>query len=84
MSATGIGAPVRRIEDFRFLTGRGTYTDDLNQPNQAHAYILRSPHPHAKIISIDKRYPGHARYRRFGGLSQHHGEHGAPAGGDSR
>ncbi|MCX7355422.1 MAG: xanthine dehydrogenase family protein molybdopterin-binding subunit [Alphaproteobacteria bacterium] len=52
MSATGIGAPVRRVEDFRFLTGRGTYTDDLNQPNQTHAYILRSPHPHARIKGI--------------------------------
>ena len=30
MADTGIGAPVQRKEDFRFLTGRGTYTDDIN------------------------------------------------------
>ncbi len=62
MADTGIGASVRRKEDFRFLTGRGTYTDDINRPNQAHAYFLRSPHAHAKIKSIDvaaaKKAPG--------------------------
>lgn len=50
---TGIGAAVRRREDLRFLTGRGTYTDDINRPGQLHAYILRSPHAHARILSID-------------------------------
>jgi carbon-monoxide dehydrogenase large subunit len=50
---TGIGAPVRRREDFRFLTGQGNYTDDIDRPNQTHAYILRSPHAHARIRSID-------------------------------
>ena len=54
MTETGIGAPVRRTEDFRFLTGGGTYTDDINRPGQAYAYFLRSPHAHAKIKSIDK------------------------------
>jgi carbon-monoxide dehydrogenase large subunit len=53
MSATGIGAPVRRKEDGRFLTGRGTYTDDINRPGQVHAYLLRSPHAHAEIRGID-------------------------------
>ncbi len=53
MSATGIGAPVRRKEDARFLTGRGTYTDDINRPGQVHAFILRSPHAHAEIKGID-------------------------------
>ena len=50
---TGIGASVKRREDFRFLTGQGTYTDDINRPNQTHAYILRSPYAHATIRSID-------------------------------
>lgn len=54
MSETGIGASVRRKEDFRFLTGKGTYTDDINRPGQTYAYILRSPHAHAKIKGIDK------------------------------
>ena len=53
MSETGIGASVKRLEDYRFLTGRGTYTDDINQPGQTYAYILRSPHAHATINSID-------------------------------
>jgi carbon-monoxide dehydrogenase large subunit len=50
---TGIGAPVRRKEDYRFITGQGTYTDDINRPGQAYAYFLRSPHAHAKIRKID-------------------------------
>ena len=50
---TGIGAPVKRVEDRRFLTGRGTYTDDISRPGQTHAYMLRSPHAHARIKSID-------------------------------
>ncbi len=62
MPDTGIGARVRRKEDARFLTGRGTYTDDINRPNQSYAYILRSPHAHAKIAKLDiakaKKAPG--------------------------
>jgi carbon-monoxide dehydrogenase large subunit len=54
MSATGIGAPVRRKEDQRFITGKGQYTDDVNRPGQAHACFLRSPHAHATIRRIDK------------------------------
>jgi len=42
MSATGIGAAVRRKEDQRFITGKGHYTDDISRPGQAHAYFLRS------------------------------------------
>ncbi|MFV0279143.1 MAG: xanthine dehydrogenase family protein molybdopterin-binding subunit [Rhodoblastus sp.] len=53
MTGTGIGAPVRRKEDFRFITGQGRYVDDINRPGQAHAYFLRSPHAHARIKSID-------------------------------
>ncbi|HEX5455605.1 MAG TPA: xanthine dehydrogenase family protein molybdopterin-binding subunit, partial [Stellaceae bacterium] len=48
-----IGEPVRRKEDYRFLTGQGTYTDDINRHGQVHAYILRSPHANACIKSID-------------------------------
>jgi carbon-monoxide dehydrogenase large subunit len=49
---SAIGAPIRRREDYRFLTGQGTYTDDINRPGQLYAYILRSPHAHARINSI--------------------------------
>ena len=50
---SGIGAPVRRMEDLRLLTGNGRYSDDKNRPGQAHAYVLRSPHAHARISGID-------------------------------
>ncbi|HEX5319976.1 MAG TPA: xanthine dehydrogenase family protein molybdopterin-binding subunit [Stellaceae bacterium] len=53
--AASIGTPVRRREDYRFVTGQGTYTDDINRPGQLHAYILRSPHAHAAIRGIDTK-----------------------------
>src|SRR3546814_10923510 len=51
---TGIGASVKRKEDFRFLTGQGRFTDDIDRPGQVHAYFVRSPHAHARIKGIDK------------------------------
>ncbi len=53
MSATGVGASVRRMEDFRFITGRGRYTDDIARPGQACAAFVRSPHAHATIDRIE-------------------------------
>ena len=53
MTATGIGAPVRRLEDQRYITGKGHYVDDVNRHGQAYAYFLRSPHAHARIASVD-------------------------------
>jgi carbon-monoxide dehydrogenase large subunit len=53
MTATGIGAAVRRKEDHRFITGKGHYTDDVSRPGQSFAYFVRSPHAHAKISSVD-------------------------------
>ncbi|MBE9604824.1 xanthine dehydrogenase family protein molybdopterin-binding subunit [Acetobacteraceae bacterium H6797] len=50
---SGIGASVKRKEDARFLAGRGQYTDDFDRPRQTHAHVLRSPHPHARILAID-------------------------------
>ena len=55
MSATGIGAAVRRKEDHRFITGKGHYTDDINRPGQSYAFFIRSPHAHAAIKSIDAK-----------------------------
>ncbi len=52
MPDTGIGASVRRKEDYRFLTGRGRYVDDLNRPGQVFAYFVRSPHAHATVKSV--------------------------------
>ncbi len=48
-----IGQSIKRKEDQRFLTGGGTYTDDVSVTNQTHAYFLRSPHAHAKIRGIN-------------------------------
>ena len=48
-----VGQNVPRTEDPRLLTGRGQYTDDLDMPNAAQAYLLRSPYPHAELKGID-------------------------------
>src|SRR5262245_36627201 len=60
-----IGEAYRRKEDYRFLTGSGQYTDDINLPNQRYAVFVRSPHAHATIQSIDvsraEAMPGVAR-----------------------
>src|SRR5512139_3671975 len=53
MDAGILGQSVRRKEDYRFLTGGGTYTDDVSAPEQLYAYFLRSPHAHARLRSID-------------------------------
>ena len=53
MGKFGIGQGVRREEDPRLLTGRGYYVNDVNLPKQAYTHILRSPHAHADIRSID-------------------------------
>ena len=52
-SSTRTGRPLTRLEDVRFLTGAGTYVDDIHQDGQAHAWVLRSPHAHAVIRSAD-------------------------------
>ena len=49
----GIGQPVRRVEDVRFLTGRGRFVDDIELPHQAHACIVLSPHAHARLNRVD-------------------------------
>jgi carbon-monoxide dehydrogenase large subunit len=49
----GVGQPIRRKEDRRFLTGEGRFVDDVSIPDMAHLVILRSPHAHAAIESID-------------------------------
>ena len=49
----GAGQPLRRREDRRFLTGGGRFTDDIDLPGQAIGYVLRSPHAHARIRSIN-------------------------------
>src|SRR5919206_1877244 len=57
-----IGQPVRRTEDASLLSGKGRYTDDFNEPGQAYAAIVRSPHAHGVLKGIDttaaRRMPG--------------------------
>src|SRR6188472_4152780 len=57
-----LGAPIKRVEDPRFITGNGNYLDDIKLASMAHMAILRSPYAHANIRSIDtskaKAMPG--------------------------
>ncbi len=48
-----IGKPRRRVEDSRLVTGRGRYADDFTPEGAAHAFVLRSPHAHARLRGID-------------------------------
>src|SRR5947207_4048942 len=48
-----IGARLKRVEDPRLITGAAKYIDDLKLPGMAYVAILRSPHAHARITSID-------------------------------
>jgi aerobic carbon-monoxide dehydrogenase large subunit len=53
MGEFGIGQPLSRFEDKRLLRGAGRFIDDVTLPRQAYAYILRSPHAHARIGKLD-------------------------------
>ncbi|HEY3075813.1 MAG TPA: xanthine dehydrogenase family protein molybdopterin-binding subunit [Burkholderiales bacterium] len=53
MNRYGIGQPVRRVEDLRFLTGRSRYVDDMQLPHMLHGAVVMSPHAHARIKNID-------------------------------
>src|SRR5688572_751919 len=55
MSTTNglIGQSVKRVEDKRFITGRGKFTDDIILPHQTYASFVRSPYAHAKILGVD-------------------------------
>ena len=47
------GKAIKRREDPRFITGRGTYVDDVKLPGMTYAAFVRSPHAHAKLKAID-------------------------------
>jgi carbon-monoxide dehydrogenase large subunit len=55
MNRYGIGQPVRRVEDQRFLTGRARYVDDIQLPRMLHGAVVMSPHAHARIGSINTK-----------------------------
>ncbi len=48
-----IGQSVKRVEDKRFVTGHGRYTDDISLPRMTYAILVRSPHAHALIKNVD-------------------------------
>ena len=62
MAKFGIGQAITRREDQRLITGAGQYVDDIARPGEAHMVLVRSPHAHARIKSIDvlpaKQSPG--------------------------
>jgi aerobic carbon-monoxide dehydrogenase large subunit len=60
MGQFGIGQGVKRFEDVRLLRGQGRFHNDVMLPGQAHAVIVRSPHAHARIRSIDTAPAGRA------------------------
>src|ERR1041384_6653057 len=94
MAKFGVGQPVRRAEDQRFLTGQGRYVDDIVLPSMAHACNVLSPHAHAKIKKVDvskaKAAPGvllvltgaDLAKEKIGGLTSHlmPEDFGAPKG----
>src|SRR5271168_3507975 len=51
----GAGQPVKRLEDHRLLTGKGLFLDDKPEEGALWLHVLRSPHAHAKIVSVDTR-----------------------------
>src|ERR1700730_18698102 len=57
MSVQSIGVPVLREEDFRLLRGSGRYVSDVRLPREARGYVVRSPHAHARIVSVDAGAP---------------------------
>src|SRR5215475_13164166 len=74
MGAKFFGAAVKRREDPRFLRGEGRFIDDVTMPTMLHAAFLRSPHAHARIVSIDTTRaaaaPGVARVLTFKDLER--------------
>ena len=53
MNKFGIGQPVTRVEDPRFITGRGRFVDDIDVPHQCYGVVVMSPHAHARIKRVD-------------------------------
>ena len=74
MGAKLFGASVRRKEDPRFLRGDGRYVDDIKLPGMLHAAFVRSPHGHARIVSVKtdaaRRLPGVVRVFAFADLER--------------
>src|SRR5215472_18422531 len=50
----GMGHPIKRKEDLRFIQGRGNYVDDVHLPGMVYGQVVRSPYAHARLKSINK------------------------------
>ena len=50
-----VGVSVKRKEDARLLVGAGRYLDDLTASELLHLAVVRSPHPHARVLAVDRR-----------------------------
>jgi carbon-monoxide dehydrogenase large subunit len=70
-SAYAIGQPVKRKEDSKLLRGQGRYTDDIDLPNQAYAYVLRSTVAHGRIKSINTETAKPCRAYVYTGADMH-------------
>ncbi len=53
MGVKRVGARVKRLEDPRLLRGDGAFVDDIHLPGMVHMAVLRSPHAHARVVSVD-------------------------------
>ena len=53
--ASVFGSTLKRREDPRLITGNGQYSEDIQLPRMLYASVLRSPHAHARIVSITRR-----------------------------
>ena len=53
MTEPFLGRSINRLEDERFVTGRGRYIDDLAVTNALHGVVVRSPHAHARLVKVD-------------------------------
>ena len=62
----GMGHPIKRKEDLRFIQGKGNYVDDVQLPDMAYGHIVRSPYAHARLKSINIKN-GDAASGRSGG-----------------
>jgi hypothetical protein len=70
MGEFALGQPVSRFEDPRLLRGGGRYVDDMVLPRMVFGHVLRSPHAHARIRSIDTTQAGQGRPGSAGGADR--------------
>ena len=83
MGVQSIGTPVRREEDLRLLKGKGRYVDDVRATTEAHGYVLRSPHAHARIAAT-RCSAGDVGARRASGVDRRRSRRTRPRHAEAR